>query len=58
MEVADPLQIMLGKDPIFSFRIQKKALNTRLSEGLEKMALESVLFIKTLVINELHLQQI
>ena len=49
---------MLEKGPDFFISNSKKALNTRLSEGLEKMALESVLFINTLIINELHLQQI
>ena len=53
-----PLQIMLGKYSIFSFRIQKRRWIRGYFEGLEKMALESVLFNKTLVIKKLHPQQI
>ena len=48
----------MGKDPIFSFRIQKRHWIRDYSEGPEKMALESVLFIKILVIKILYLHQI
>ena len=48
----------MGKDPIFSFRIPKRHWIRDNSEGPEKMALESVLFIKILVIKKLYLHQI
>ena len=51
-------QIVLGEDPIFSLQIQKRRWIRGYFEGLEKTALESVQFIKTLVIKKLHLQQI